>query len=99
MARWEGRRVKALAWEGRRRPLFGQEEEEVIEEVEEKEEEVGEAIFEAFCPTSSPTLSVISLSSNPPTVQSPEYSSEIHFVIFNQSCRLKFVSNPLLFSS
>ena len=62
-------------WEGRRRPLFEQEEEEeeVIEEVE--------AIFEAFCPTSSPTLSVISLSSNPPTVHSPEYSPEIHFVL------------------
>ena len=68
-------------------------EEEVIEEVGEKEEEV-EAIFEAFCPTNSPTLSVISLSSNPPTVHSPEYSPEILFVIFNQSCRLKFVSNP-----
>ena len=70
----------------------------MIEEVEEKEEEV-EAIFEAFCPTSSPTLSVISLSSNPPTVHSPEYSPEIHFVIFNQSCRFKFVSHPLLFST
>ena len=63
-------------WERRRRPLFEQEEEE-----EEVIEEEVEAIFEAFCPTSSPTLSVISLSSNPPTVHSPEYSPEIHFVL------------------